>query len=67
MAQRLEEPIAPDFKENSEVGGANEEIKELFLKLKKIDGFANQLDLVNSESSMILFTFIVSHENALAF
>ena len=36
-------------------------------KAEKIDGFANQLDLVNSESSMILFTFIVSHENALAF
>lgn len=62
MAQSLEELIAPDFKENSEVGGANEEIKEL----KKIDWFANQLDLVNSESNMILFTFIVSHENALA-
>lgn len=62
MAQSLEELIAPDFKESSEVGGANEEIKEL----KKIDWFANQLDLVNSESNMILFTFIVSHENALA-
>lgn len=36
-------------------------------RAEKIDGFANQLDLVNSESSMILFTFIVSHENALAF
>ena len=47
MAQSLEELIAPDFKENSEVGGANEEIKEL----KKIDGFANQLDLVNNEAT----------------
>lgn len=36
----------------------------------KNSGFANvsnQLDLVNTESSMILFTFIVSHENALVF
>ena len=36
-------------------------------RAEKIDGFANQLDLVNSESSMILFTFIVNRENALAF
>lgn len=36
----------------------------------KIDsGFANvynQLDLVNTENSIILFTFILSHRNALA-
>lgn len=36
-------------------------------RVEKIDGFENQLDLVNSESSMILFTFIVNRENALAF
>lgn len=35
MAQSLEELTAPDFKENSEIGGANEEIKELCLELKK--------------------------------
>lgn len=56
------------MKEKSEVGGTDEEIRELSEGLwnSALANVHNQLDSVNTESSIILFTFTRSHKNALA-